>query len=216
MATTGNPIIAAIFQNEDQAMQGMKDLQRAGFSNDQIRYSVHRGGSGITASLMNLGLSQQDADYYNSQFEVGRTIVTVNTNDRQQEAYHILAQDGGQSASTNYATTTGTTLQGTSNRVASNVGQAASATTGQVAGVTTDQAANAVTGNQAESVQPRQEQSQANKQRVQTGEVALRKEVVTEQQSSNVPASREEARLVQEGDVEIEGDNVQHITDQQP
>ncbi|HZU67928.1 MAG TPA: YsnF/AvaK domain-containing protein [Ktedonobacteraceae bacterium] len=280
MTTTGNPIVAAIFQTEDQARQAMNDLQQAGFSNDQIRYSVHRGGTGITDSLMNLGLSQQDANFYNSQFEAGKTIVTVNTNDRQQEACNILTQDGGQSANANYGTTMGTTAQTASNRVANNVDQAAK-NVAQTASATTGQGANAVTGNQTESVQLREEQLQVNKQPVQTGEVGLRKEVVTEQQTINVPVNREEvviekrpvsgqptdqpigegetirvpvseeqvnvtkqtvptgevaigkrqvqdtqqvsdtvrreeAHLVQEGDVDVEGDNIQDVTDRQP
>lgn len=95
MTTTGNPIVAAVFQTEDQAKQAMQDLQQSGFSNDQIRYSVHRGGTGIADALVNLGLSQQEADFYNNQFEAGKTVVTVNTNDRQQEAYNILTNDGG-------------------------------------------------------------------------------------------------------------------------
>ena len=271
MTTTGNPIIAAIFQNEDQARQAMNDLQQAGFSNDQIRYSVHRGGTGITDSLVNLGLSQQDADYYNNQFEAGRTIVTVNTNDRQQEAYNILTSDGGQSANMNYAQGVGTAGQVASNQVASNIDQAAK----NVA-----QTADTTMGDQTERVQLREEQLQANKQRVQTGEVGLRKEVVTDQQTINVPVSREEvviertpvsgqptdepigegetirvpvseeqvnvtkqtvptgevsvgkrqvqetqqvsdtvqheeARLVREGDVDVEGDNVEDVSDQQ-
>ncbi len=191
MTTTGNPIIAAIFQTEDQARQAMNDLQQAGFSNDQIRYSVHRGGTGITDSLVNLGISQQEADFYNNQFEAGKTIVTVNTNDRQQEAYNILTQDGGQSANTNYAQTMGTAGQVASNQIASNVDQAAK-NVAQTAGTMTGQTANTGTVNQSESVQLREEQLQANKQRVQTGEVGLRKEVVTEQQTINVPVNREE------------------------
>jgi uncharacterized protein (TIGR02271 family) len=194
VTTTSNPIIAAIFQNEDQAQQAMQALQQAGFSNDQIRYSVHRGGAGITDSLMGLGLSEQDADFYNNQFESGKTIVTVNTNDRQQEAYNILTQYGGQSANSNYASNMGTTDQSTG--TASSVGQVTNNVV-QTSDATTDQAASTVTGDQAESVQLRQEQLQANKQRVQTGEVGLRKEVVTEQQTINVPVTREEVVIEQ-------------------
>lgn len=120
MTTTGNPIVAAIFQTEDQAKQAMKDLQQAGFNNDQIRYSVHRGGTGITDALVKLGLPQQEADFYNSQFEAGRTIVAVNSNGRQQEAYNILAGDGGQSANPNSAQTTGNVTSMPSDRVANN------------------------------------------------------------------------------------------------
>jgi uncharacterized protein (TIGR02271 family) len=179
MTTTGNPIVAAIFETEEQAKRAMQDLQQTGFSNDQIRYSVHRGGTGITDSLINLGLPQQEADFYNNQFKAGKTVVTVNTRDRQQEAYDILARDGGQSANANFAQTAGNVPSTASNRVASNIDQAASNVAQS-------------TGNQTESVQLREEQLQANKQQVQTGEVALRKEVVTEQQSINVPVTHEE------------------------
>lgn len=123
MTTTGNPIVAAVFETEEQAKQAMQDLQRAGFSNDQIRYSVHRGGTGITDSLVSLGLPQQEADFYNGQFEAGKTIVTVNTRDRQQEAYNILARDGGQSGNANFAQTAGNVTSTASNRVASNIDQ---------------------------------------------------------------------------------------------
>src|SRR5947209_6493238 len=90
MTMTDRSLVAGIFQDETQAQQAMADLQNAGFSTDQIRYSVHRGGSGILDSLLGLGLGNDEANYYNNEFMAGRTVVTVKTNDRQQEAYDIL------------------------------------------------------------------------------------------------------------------------------
>lgn len=90
MSTYDRSIVTGVFQEDAQAQQAMADLQNAGFTADQIRYSVHSGGAGIFDSLTGLGLGQDEANYYNSEFMAGRTIVIVKTNDRQQEAYDIL------------------------------------------------------------------------------------------------------------------------------
>jgi uncharacterized protein (TIGR02271 family) len=170
VTTTGNPIAVGVFQDETQAQQAMSDLQQVGFTDSQIRYSVHKGGAGILDSLTSLGIPQQEASYYNSEFEAGRTVVTVNTSDRQQEAFDILSRNGGYSATTGMGQSTAT------------YGQAAD-TYAQERTFDTDS---------AERVQLREEQLQVNKQPVQTGEVGIRKEVVTEQKSINVPVNREE------------------------
>jgi len=169
VTTTNRPLAVALFQEEAQAKQAMKDLLRAGFTDDQIRYSVHKGGTGILDALMGLGLTEQEANYYNREFEAGRTIVTVNTPDRQQEAYDILSRNGGYNANAGYGQT----------------GQTAYA--GQTA--YSDQMGDTGTG---EKVQLREEQLQVGKQPVQTGEVGLRKEVVSEQQTIDVPVTHEE------------------------
>src|SRR5947209_8727747 len=163
VTTTGSPIAAGVFQDEAQAQQAMSDLQQAGFTNDQIRYSLHKGGTGILDSLTSLGIPQQEASYYNSEFEAGRIVVTVNTSDRQQEAFDILSRNGGYNATSRMGQSTGTYAQGRT--------------------LDTDR---------AERIQLREEQLQVNKQPVQTGEVGIRKEAVTEQKSINVPVSREE------------------------
>jgi hypothetical protein len=103
--TTQRPIIAGGFTDEAQAQKAMDDLQRAGFSRDQIRYSVRRSGTGITDSLEGLGLPEQEAEFYNSEFEAGRTIVTVSTNDRQQESSDILRHNGAYNFNTRSAQT---------------------------------------------------------------------------------------------------------------
>lgn len=152
MTTTNRSIVAGVFTDEANAEQAMNDLQNAGFTNDQIRYSVHQGGSGILDSLQNLGFGQDEATYYNNEFMAGRTVVTVKTDDRRDEAYEIMMRYGAYDMNTagkrmgNYATTQ------------------------------TD--VNDATG---QKVQLREEQLQATKERVQAGEVDVRKNVVSEE-----------------------------------
>src|SRR3989440_6199131 len=144
-----------------EAQQAMNDLQQSGFSNDQIRYSVHRGGTGIRDQLMGLGLTEQEASYYNQEFEAGRTVVFVNAPGQQQEAFDILRRNGGYDASTGVTQTSGTANQSTD----------------------TDP---------EQRMQLREEQLRVGKQAVQTGQVGLRKEMVSDQQTVDVPVTHEE------------------------
>src|SRR5207247_3175254 len=118
MATTNRSIVISVFADSTQAQQAMDDLQQAGFSPDQIRYSVRKSGTGITNSLENLGLPEQEATFYNREFEAGRTVVMVNTADRKREAYDILRRNGGydfnsRAAETAASTASAGTDQGT-------------------------------------------------------------------------------------------------------
>ena len=61
VTTTNRPTVVSLFQSEMEAQRAMNELQQAGFSNDQIRYSVHRGGTGIRDLPMGLGLTNQSA-----------------------------------------------------------------------------------------------------------------------------------------------------------
>jgi len=185
MTMTDRSLVAGIFQDETQAQQAMADLQNAGFSDDQIRYSVHKGGSGILDSLMGLGFSQDEANYYNSEFMAGRTVVTVKTNDRAQEAYDILMRNGAYDARSRMGTTATSYAQ---------AGQAGYDTTAQTAGYAqTGQATDYDTAGQ--KVQLKEEQLYAQKQQAQAGEVGLHKDVVTEEKSIDVPVSREEVYI---------------------
>jgi len=171
MTTTNRSFVVGVFQEEAQAQQAMNDLMGAGFSKDQIRYSVHKGGTGITNSLENLGLPEDEATFYNGEFESARTVVVVNTSDRQQEASQILSRAGGYDYASRSGQTSGTTSY------------ANAATAGRATDYNTEAGQN---------VQLREEQLRANKQSVETGAVGLRKDVVSEQQSFDVPVNREE------------------------
>lgn len=187
MAMTDRSTVAGVFTDESQAQQAMADLQSAGFSDDQIRYSVHKGGSGILDSLTGLGFGQDEANFYNNEFMNGRTVVTVKTNDRQQEAYQILQRYGGYDASS----------QGQTGGYAQTAGSTYGGTTAQTTGTTYGQAPQTGYATQGgeQKVQLREEQLTANKERVQAGEVGIHKEVVSEEQTFNVPVNREEVYI---------------------
>ncbi|MFL5592796.1 MAG: YsnF/AvaK domain-containing protein [Ktedonobacteraceae bacterium] len=173
MTTTNRSVIMSVFADNAQAQQAMDDLQQAGFSPDQIRYSVRKSGTGITNSLENLGLPEQEASFYNQEFEAGRTVVMVNTADRQQEAYDILRRNGGYDFNSRAAQTTG---------YAQTAGTAATSSTGVQETETEGE----------QGLKLREEQLRAQKQPVETGEARLRKDVVTEEKSIDVPVTREE------------------------
>ena len=169
MTTNARAMVVGIFTDDAQAQQAMDALQQAGFKNSQIRYSVRKGGAGITDSLEDLGLPEEEASFYNSEFEAGRTVVTINTNDRQQDAYDILSRYGAYDFNSRSAQAVGYGSTGDTNAQ-----QYMTDTQGQ------------------QRIQLREEELLARKQAVQTGEVGIRKEVVTEQQTINVPTTREE------------------------
>ncbi|GAC1379337.1 MAG: hypothetical protein NVS4B7_06020 [Ktedonobacteraceae bacterium] len=100
MAMTERPIVVGVFENQAAADQAVRELQRGGFNNDQIKYSINKGGPGILDGLVGMGLSHNDASFYNSEFQAGRTVVAVQTADRQQEAYDILRLSGAYNADT--------------------------------------------------------------------------------------------------------------------
>ncbi|GAC1379333.1 MAG: YsnF/AvaK domain-containing protein [Ktedonobacteraceae bacterium] len=181
MTMSDRSIIAGVFTDESQAQQAMADLQNAGFSDDQIRYSVHKGGSGILDSLMGLGLGQDEANFYNNEFMNGRTVVTVKTNDRQQEVYQILQRYGAYDAS----------RQGqTSDTAYANTAQTTGTADTQTPVPQTD-----YTNQTDQKVQLKEEQLNASKESVQAGEVGIHKDVVSEEKTINVPVNREEVYI---------------------
>src|SRR3984957_11631926 len=110
--TTTQRIVVAVFNDRTQAEQAVNALQNAGFSDDQIRYAGHgASGGGILASLKSLftgeetgsvyndlvsmGVSQDDASYFQQEYEAGHSIVTVLAGERMQEATALLARYGG-------------------------------------------------------------------------------------------------------------------------
>lgn len=94
MAMTDRSVVVGVFQDTSQAQQAVHELQRAGFSDDEIRFSLHKGGLGILDGLMGLGFPHNEARFYNDEFTAGHTVVTVKAKDRQQEASDILQFNG--------------------------------------------------------------------------------------------------------------------------
>jgi uncharacterized protein (TIGR02271 family) len=121
----------------------------------------------IVGALVGLGIPEEEATYYEGEVKAGRTLVTVKADGRYDEAVAILRRFGGYDMATRSTTTT----------------------TATTAVPTT---ARRVETGQTGTVQLKEEHLHAQKTPVQTGEVRVRKEVVTEQKTLNVPVEREE------------------------
>jgi uncharacterized protein (TIGR02271 family) len=189
LATTEQSIVVGLFQDRAMAEQAVDELERAGFRNDQISYSGHvapTGGfltglkslftgegttGGVHNELVGLGMAPEDAHYYQQEYEAGRSVVAVTDVDTShlQDARSILVRYGGYGATRSSAPTTDD-----------------AATTAQGAVADTDE---------RRRMHLREEQLQVYKQPVQTGEVRLGKEVVTEQKTMDVPTTREEVYI---------------------
>jgi len=189
--TTRQQTVVAVFDDRAQAEQAINDLENAGISSDQMRFAGHGTSSGgmldkikslftgqetgaIYNDLVNMGVPQDDASYYQREYEVGHSIVAVPAAGRMEEVTEVLARYGGYGANRRFAQTSDT---------ASTANTASTASTG-------------VRETEAEGeqgVKLREEQLRVQKQPVETGEARLRKDVVSEQQSVDVPVTREEA-----------------------
>jgi uncharacterized protein (TIGR02271 family) len=131
---------------------------------------------GLLGALTGAGIPEEEARYYQGEFEAGRTLVTVTADGRYDEAVAILRRHGAYDMQTAASRTSGTT--------------ATAATTARSTTAGTATASRTVEGGQ--TVQVKEEELQARKQPVETGAVNVRKEVHTEQKTMEVPTQREE------------------------
>lgn len=172
-------IIAGVFERETQARQVLDALRQAGFSYDQVGVARHDSHTtNLVNDFLGLGVSQDRANYYDQEFKNGRTIVSVRPDGRDQDALSILRRNGAYDYGYDRSAI-----------------QTQTSTDAQTPPY--NQATDGTNGIQDEFYQPRslrlrEEQLNVNKERVQTGEVHLRKNVVTEQKTINVPVTHEE------------------------
>jgi len=122
------------------------------------------GVAGLAGALIGWGIPEEEAKYYQGEFEAGRTIVTVNADGRYDEATAILRRHGAYDMSTR----------------------------GAVAGGTATAATRAAKAGEGDTIQVKEERLHAEKRPVETGEVRVRKEVQTETKNIEVPVQREE------------------------
>jgi uncharacterized protein (TIGR02271 family) len=145
--------------------------------------------AGLAGALIGLGMSKEEAEYYEGELKAGRTIVTVTAPDRESEALRILRRHQG------YTLADRREPLAASNRGAPNTSTARS--TSHLA-ATSDQGAACATGAMDSGkqgsgvVRAHAEQLHVEKQNVQTGDVRVRKEVHTEHKTIEVPVEREE------------------------
>jgi len=130
--------------------------------------------AGLSGALIGWGMSNEDATYYEGEMKAGRYVVTVHADGRIDEAWRIMHQYGAfnrQYPRAGAATSTSGSTATSAHRM---TGEATRETAGE------------------RTMKLHEEQLHARKQPVETGEVRVRKDVVTEHQTIDVPVQREE------------------------
>lgn len=113
MATTDSPTVVGVFRDRTLAEHAVKELRHAGFRDDEMwvwEQGVSQNGflesllhtrsgqatepGGIAASLQNLGVASEEADYYQREVEAGRSVIAVRSYGHRQEASDILYRTG--------------------------------------------------------------------------------------------------------------------------
>jgi len=148
------------------------------------------GIGGLVGLLVGAGIPEHEAQYYQGEFESGRTIVTVHADGRRDEAETILRRHGAYDMNARVAASGGT-----------------SSTAGQAASTPTRPSSRPVS-DAGETLQVMEERLQAEKRPVEAGEVRVRKDVHTETKTLEVPVQREEVvieRTPVHGEVAAEG-----------
>lgn len=266
MAMRSTAIVGA-FSDTAMAERAVDALKDAGFSNDEIRYSgATTGGSffdnlkswftgeapaakgDVVDDLKNIGLPENEADYYAREYAAGHPIVAVRATGREDEAMTVLRSNGsfqvspGTAGAFNQSPGLGKEREyAQSSQYESQAGYSGQAEMRQGTGEYAQPAdrpydqefvepslqdaayerpvgpegginepsippqprdmsmadrdpgtTERTTNEQGQAVRLREEQLRAEKQRVQKGEVRMRKEVVEEQQNIDVPVRREE------------------------
>jgi uncharacterized protein (TIGR02271 family) len=146
---------------------------------------------GIVGALIGLGIPEQEAHYYEGEVKGGRLLVTVKADGRYDEAMAVLRRHGACDMHTAPGRTATASIPGRTATVTAQPTTPAQPITTPTAtashGTTTGARAEA-----GKTVQLREEELHAQKQPVQAGEVRVRKDVVTETKTLDVPVQREE------------------------
>jgi uncharacterized protein (TIGR02271 family) len=204
---TPTDIVAAAFENERDARRALDALKQAGFGYDQVGVAT-QGQSNVNLlnDLTDLGVSNDFASYYDQQYKDGRTVVSVRPDGRDDEAHDLLHRyngydyehQSGYNQQSNYTTASTTATDATTTgatNAASDVvatGRSNYATTNDSVVDRTDADYASDEYHQPRSLRLREERLNVSKDRVQAGEVELHKEVVSQQQTVNVPVTHEE------------------------
>jgi uncharacterized protein (TIGR02271 family) len=125
---------------------------------------IGAAAGGLLGALVGMGVPEEDARHFDQGFRAGGTLVTVNAGDRVEEARTCLYESGADLGSVGRGMRTSATAAGRSPGTAEAV----------------------------ERIELREEELRAEKERVKAGEVRVRKEVVNEERTLEVPVSREE------------------------
>ncbi len=145
---------------------------------------------GVVGALIGLGIPEHEAKHFETGFNAGGALVTVNAGPRAGEAIEIMEADGGDTGASAYRPSGSDSL--TSDASLSPAIGGVSAGYDDIEATQVMPASSAVPSQGEQRVQLHEEVLNARTNEVQTGEVTLRKEVITETKSIDVPVRREE------------------------
>ena len=132
MSTNEQSTIIGVFVNRDQANLAIDNLRHAGFSYDQIRL-VQNGTNNFIEDVkslftgqtttstdsaddwMRIGVPEQDAQYYQSELDAGRSIVLLKAVSNPEQSLTILHQSGAYDIAFRFRTAPPTIPSGTHN-----------------------------------------------------------------------------------------------------
>jgi uncharacterized protein (TIGR02271 family) len=121
VATNEHPTVVGVFRDQTLVEQTIQELRHAGFRDDQIKqFGPGTGSGGILSTikntfaghendaadnsafntLVNMGVSREDAQYYQQEIDAGHSVVAIESYGHQQEASNILYQHGAYDALT--------------------------------------------------------------------------------------------------------------------
>jgi uncharacterized protein (TIGR02271 family) len=138
---------------------------------------------GLLGALAGMGIPEDEAEYYEGEFERGGTIVTVRADHRYDEAKRVLQQFGAYDVHSQQDNLQQDGLQRDSLQHES--GHAMSS------GFRADRGHESL-GDREGRMELREERLRVQPEEAKTGEVSIRKEVTTEHQTVDVPLEREE------------------------
>lgn len=97
MTTYQTPIVIGIFQDEIQAKKAVDTLRNAGFRYDQVGVAMSsstNATSNLQADLVNLGVPEEQANYYDEAYKSGKIVVSIRPDGRNSEVEDILTRSG--------------------------------------------------------------------------------------------------------------------------
>lgn len=98
MSTTERQVMVGVFEDEDYAMKAIDDLRSMGFRDDQLGIAVRDRefvAHCILDNLVNLGVPEEEVNYYKREFEASRVVVAVKFNCSKQEVTDLLLSKSG-------------------------------------------------------------------------------------------------------------------------
>ncbi|GLV58465.1 hypothetical protein KDH_52960 [Dictyobacter sp. S3.2.2.5] len=97
MTTYQTPLVIGIFQDEVQAKSAVDALKSAEFRYDQVGVAMNsseNATSNLQTDLVNLGVPEEQAHYYDEEYKSGKIVVSIRPDGRDSEVQDILTRSG--------------------------------------------------------------------------------------------------------------------------